>query len=61
MEKFSKEDLEKLEDLSRVSGLLKKKRPKGMKSAVMKSNERYFRFFNYGRIIAYFFGTPVCL
>ena len=59
LNKFSKEDIERLKQISEISGLLKKKREKGLTAKFSSSKEKFFNFFCYGRYLAYFDGSPV--
>ena len=53
-DKFNAVELDELTKLSSISGILKKKRDPGIKSKFSSSNEKFFRFFGFGRYLVYF-------
>ena len=58
-DKFNKEELKILEANSNMSGMLKKKREKGVVSLFDSSVDRFFRFFCNGRFFVYYDKEPV--
>lgn len=60
IDKLSKEELKIVEQYSTITGTLKKKRKdSNLVKLVSSSYDAYFRFFCYGRFLAYFTKEPV--
>jgi hypothetical protein len=53
-DKFNPVELDELSKLASLNGILKKKRDPGIQAKFSPSNEKFFRFFGYGRYLVYF-------
>ena len=56
-EKFTPDELKELEELTKLYGVLKKKRDPGITAKLKSSKEKYFKFFCNGRYLVYFDGS----